>query len=776
MPGFNTNGVKPVRPDVQPQHQQPETKLPVTHYQQWYGRAVHTFQKVVNVFRYAASDKPTASQAFQVYETFSHDNIHEFQDDYHRALHHYKVASAMEYHKLASLDEREIAGQSEIVIGAGQKVTSTEHRKALANTLKCSSTQLCYQFLAEGRSIPAGFLNRALLPYFEDLLINDYGMAYDDAHQMLQVIATKVGLNNTRDITFERILELKNEIRWRLGPLDNETDHSATRQIESPLPDPDRPALAPPKLPSPGTSRYHLDEDDKAYIQNTVDKGGTLKIPKHDLLNRLKRMTFRNKSGIFLNTMAVIISTAVTAVAMSGLFAGINLIVYLGWFAAWSGGTEAIRMVKVMRAMQKMERTADFAINPTDMDALKGFDENKFRVFMKNCRYVCSHETLTRIYNAYAELEKDVENSERLSQEAINTTSEAIRFEESKARYRYRKKNLDISFELFNRLYAGAIGDLRRMENEWDKEIEVLWEHKFQKKSDKERAELFKRAANDPRVADKNYHFQTSNTDWLKDIFPALETNEELGEIEHDIVLKKAGQAMREFENPDDLKEEEAVNKYPDPISNAALLIKSGVKRYIFGFIKSAFKSTVTHGLKVGWHSVKKNVPSLEITPQLPKISVDGLVIFGFFFVSDLLLSQINSGINNSRLEQMQAHKEGRTGINSRVRTGREEIATLRKLSKVKLSSFIDTLMTLHDAHKAIMEEMNFHKTFNSVDADSPPFSRMDDYEVAVLILRHKYYEQLMAQMTVGAIGQFHKQVQNKSTALSVRMEDVISA
>ena len=771
MPIFERgSGVNPVRPEVQPQHPKPDTQLPQTDYQKFYGRMVRTLKKVIGMFSYIATDKPTSAQTFHVYETFTKGQ--QFHDGYHKALHDYKVASAMELHKLASIDERQIDGHSEIVIGSGSKASSTEAVKKLAETLKLSPTNLCYSFLAKGKSLPPGYLKRALLPHFEEELMRNYGLSMAQSSQTIQTLSAQVGLRYTSDITFERVLELKNAIRWKISP------HEVALQTDPSKPqtfDPRTPALTPPALATPGVSRYQLDDEDKEYIQKAVDSGGSLKIPKHDLMNRLKRMVLRNKSNIFLNTMGIIVSTALTAAATGGLSAGLNILIYLGWFAGWSGGTEAIRMAKVMRAMKKMEKTKDFALNPTDMEAFRGFDEEKFKTFMKNCRYVCSHDTLAQIYNCYAELEKDVEKSERLSKGAINTVDDAVRFEESKARYRYRKNNLDMSFDLFNRLYTGAVGDLQRMEEEWNRDIEALWQHKFKGMDAKKRARLFKKAAHDHRVAVKKYRFQTDKTDWLKEIFPKMASDKEWTEIERDQALERAERELRESSGPKVFKEKDKkrLNKYADHVLNATNIIKSGIRSFIMSKSKSALQTTVNHGFKVGWHGIR-NAPYLEITPQLPKISIDGLMIFGFFFVADLFLGEMNSGVNNYRLKQIKKGKKGKTGITMRERTGREEIATLRKLSKEKMVSFVDTLMTLHDAHKSIMGEMDYHKHLNRVDPLSPPFSHMDEYEAAVLILRRKYYEQVMARMTTGAIGQFHHQVQKKSAALDSRMVDVM--
>lgn len=809
MPKPGIGGFKPVVPTTG-QHAKKtsqKTGLPETDYQKVYGRIVRGLKNVISSFKSFVGAKPKASDSFQVHATFSKAMSEQFRDDYHKALNDYKIAAAMQYHHLAKIGQETTDGAKGTVIGAGSKFCTTEHLKELAETVDLSPQELCLKYLEDGRDLPVNFLEHSLLPCFEDYLQLNYNLDETDAALLLQSIARKVELNTSSDITFERILELKNHIRWQLGapaednyekdpdtgqllakPTENQVPRKtyriedtfklnpATGQLELKSTDPTRPAQLPPKLEAPGKSRYHLDHLDKQFIQRVVDKGGILKIPKHDLLNRLKRMVLRNKLNLTLNFLGVALSTAITTAGTGGVAAALNIFIYLGWFAAWSGGTEAIRMAKTIRKMQTMESNANFALNPTDMEAFKGFDEVKFRKFMKCCRYVCSHETLTRIYNAYAELEKDVEKSEKLANIPIRSISDAIKFEESKARYRYRRKNLDMSFELFNRLYTGAIGDMKRMELEWDKDVKSLWNHKFKQMLPEERAKLFRKAAHDARVAGKDYHFQTDNTEWLKEIFPQMADQKEWDKIEHDRIKQKTARELNKLPTPNELseKEKQRVNQYGSQVVNAVQMIKRGITSYLYGWGKQAFKSTVTHGFKVGWHGLR-NAPYLEITPQLPKISVDGLVIFGFFFVADLTLGQVNVGVNNYRLKQIQKGIKGKTGFNFRNRTGREELGTLRKMTKAKLSSFIDTLMTLHDAHKAIMEELDYQKHLNQVDRQSPPFSHMDDYEAAVLILRRKYYEQIMARMAAGAIGEYHRQVQKKSSALDARMSDILT-
>ncbi|OED44099.1 hypothetical protein ACH42_08340 [Endozoicomonas sp. (ex Bugula neritina AB1)] len=793
MPDLRTGSVQPVKSGTEPQGQS-ITKLPETNYQRWYSRIVSAFGKIGKKFRGRGYLRHKLADTVGVFTSHHQVGVQHFNSDYRRSLYDYKVAASMQLHDLATIREVEHDSEKEIVVGVGKYRSTKESLDTLNNTLKFTSVELCYRFLGEGKQLPAEFLTRSLLPHFEDLVDSNPNfeklMASDPhlkalianspaektkAEIFIESIAHDVGLQRNADVTFERLLELKNAIRWRFESITTtESTPETVHAHKSPV-NLDNPATSPPLLETPRKSRYQLDNEDKNYIKESVDKGGSLKIPKHDLRNRLKRALLRNKRNIVLNNLGIIISTVVTAVATGGIAAAVNVAIYIGWFAAMNGVGEAIKMAKVVKAMQKMEKSADFALNPTDMEAFKELDDDKFRTFMKACRYVCSVETLSRIYNDYAELENDVENSIKRSKAPILTASDAIAFEESKARYHYRKKNLDTSFELFNRLYTGAIGDMKRMEKEWNQGAQELWEHKFNHMSPKLRSKLFNKAASDPRVLGDQYHFETDQADWLAEVFPQMEDGQEVSDIKRRQRARMVDEALSSPSGYDHLSSDGKVtfSKRPNKVTSAVDLIKRGIKSYIYGWGKVAAQTTATHGTKIGWHSVE-NAPYLQISPQFPKPSVDGLVIFGFFFVADLLLDQLNHGVNSSRLNQIKHGHEGYTGPTNRERTGREEIGTLRSLTKKELPSFIDTLLSFHDAHKDIMEEMDYHKHLNKVDPYSPPFSHMDDYEAAVLVLRRKYQEQLMAKKAAGAIGDFYHQVQSKSDHLSKRMTTVI--
>ncbi len=300
-------------------------------------------------------------------------------------------------------------------------------------------------------------------------------------------------------------------------------------------------------------------------------------------------------------------------------------------------------------------------------------------------------------------------------------------------------------------------------------------DNKFKYMNPRERSRLFNKAANDSRVIEGNYHFRTNKTDWLKEIFPQMATDEEWTEIEKDKIARHVEKILSDQSKELSEQEKEAFNDASDQAVSTANLLIEGFSGYIFSMGKIMFRSTLTHGLKVGWKGLK-NAPSLEITPRLPRISVDGLALFGFFFLSDVFLGKVNDKVNQHRLEQIKEGEVGKTGFNQRDRTSREEISTLSSMTTQELPSFIDTLMSLHDAHKDIMGEMDYQKHLNKVDPYSPDFSHMDHYEAAVLILRRKYLEQLMAEKITGSVGQFHHHVQKKAQILDQQIASFLAS
>lgn len=766
MPTVKDSGSVALQPGQYPTEGEGAKKLATTRYEHWHGRLVSLPGAIFSGLRRILISGPSSSKALKIF-----DGLCQARKD----LSDYHIACTMELHKLCKVRESHRDGESGLELAGGSRQVTESTLQNVTQTLKSSPVDLAYKFLTDDRRLPVGFLDRALIPHFVEYCMHNFGVKEYEAEAVVYGIAQRESLVSDDSVTFERILEMKNGLKAHFS-----TPVSARTKIEPPANialNMENPALTPPALDIPKPTHYELDGADKEYIQSVVNKGTGIKIPKHDLLVRLKRFVLRNKRDIAMNTLGVVFSAVLTGVSTGGIAAAVNILYYLGWYAVWSGGTEAIRMAKAVRAMQEAEMASDFKLEPNELGILSEMDEKKFRMFMKSLRYVCSHETLTRIYHAYGDMEKDAYN--RLGMKEDDTTLDSvIRLEEGKARYLYRRDNLSKSFDAFKRLYQTATSDYDRIGQEWDKHLDTLWENKFSRMPSMVREKLFTKAANDSRVKGRFYHFQTNKSDWLHSIFPKMN---EVGVYSEEDEEKayEAYQKMIDEEMPEEeLTEEERsrFNKHADRVASTFAMAKNGIHSYLMGWVNSSFKATVSHAFKVGWHGII-GARQVEILPALPKPSLDGVVIFAFFFMADVFINRLNTAVNRERFKKIQKKEKAYTGFGPwrRERTGREEIATMRKLSKDNLPEFVERVFQLQDTHKKLLEELRMQDELSRLDPDSRPFQYMDDYEAAVLVLKHKYHQQMVSEMMTGAIGEYYRNVISKTDFLDEKLSNIIS-
>ncbi|WP_257287310.1 hypothetical protein [Endozoicomonas sp. SESOKO2] len=753
-------------------------------YGRWRGRMVSVFSGIGGFIKRLFGGGSSSAKALRVYDSFRYAAHAEFSSPIQRSLRDYHIACAMAYHDVCVLGEEKKGEEMKLVLSGGREKISEQVLNEVRKTVSSSTVELTYKYLAEDRALPVGFLKRALLPDLIQSTAKDFNVDAVTAEATVAKLAQDAGLLDDTDITFERILEIKNALRWRFAP---ET-HIPVKQVmarkgRDPVSgfDASNPAATPPGLDRPKATRYHLDEVDRTHIQNVVDKGGGIKLKNTDTRDRIKRHFLRNKRYFSLNSAAIVVSTVLIGLVSGGIAAAAALFSYIAWYGAWSGGTELIRMTKAIRALQRAEASADYKLEMNDLGVLSEMDDKKFRVFLKSLRYICSHETLTRIFNAYSALEKDAQLRLEMEREKDESNLEAvIRLEEGKARYLYRRRNLQDAFKLYKRLYTAAVSDVERMDQEWEPVLDQLWNCKFKNMDPEKRERLFSDAANDPRVIGKSYHFKTKQTGWLQKVFPKM--TDDLtsdGSISSKEAVEELERVLKE-EMPDlELTEEERsrFNTHANRVANALILAENGVRSYLNVWLKGAIKSTMLHGFKVVWHA-SESVPKLEISPYLPRPTVDGLIIFGFFFLADLFVNRYNEAINKERFERIIGKKTGKSVVwdwqGQEARTGREEMGTMRRLAKDQLEDFVDRILKLHESHKDVMKEVRLQEQLAQVNPNSPMFDHMDDREAAVLILRRQYHHQIISEMMVGAIGKYYESVMTKTAFWDQQMSYLI--
>ncbi|AMO58452.1 hypothetical protein GZ77_18955 [Endozoicomonas montiporae] len=786
MHRFRAGNFSDVRPAAAlPSLSNPNSReLGVSEYQTWKGHIVSALAFLSSGFKRLLFGKPSVHRVMSLHESFSKEASTRIPDEYHRNIKDYEIACVMQLHGIGQLQRQTIDDQRVEVLAGGTKSVKKAVMDSIKVDVELSTTELAYRFLSQDRRLPVGFLERALMPHFVDTVVRHSHDEHkntkeirDAAEKTVAEIAVSQGLREDRDITFERILEVKNRIRWYLGYQPDparahmdQCDSSANFMAF----DRSNPAATPPGLERPIANRYELDSEDKKYIRTVVDNGKGIKIPRHDLLNRLKRKALRNKKEALIGTLGTLFSTFILGVGSGGIAAVLNLLYYIGYYALWSGMTHAIRMVKALKAIQKMQLSGDFRLDGSELNYISELDEKKFRMFLRSLRYVCSHETLARIYNAYAELEKDAEKRLAMAPNAYSL-NDVIKLEEGKARYLHRRENVRKAFRLYDVLYTTVTADLRKMDKEWEGRGQDLWETKFATMNPARREALFNRAANDPRVTERTFHLETNKSGWLKTVFPGLAKKAGLSTVKRKKTLDEY-QRILDQEMPGLARNDanrEMLNRHAE---TAAHVAKDGVGLYMIKLIRDTVNSTLTHSLKLGWSFIQGS-PRQTTMPALPKPDLVGLASFGFFFTVDFVLERINTRINENRFEAIQKGRKQTTGFGPwrRKRTGREEVNTIRRLAKDKLPDFVEKTLALHKYHKELMDELKFQKELSDENPYAKPYEYMDEYEAAIMILKRQKYEFWVREMMAGAVGALHRSIQTRTDYLDSKMSDIIA-
>ena len=720
-------------------------------YGRWGGRVVSLIKGIGRLARRILGQGPSAREALSFYEQICMKTHSPSDSAVERSLNDYRIACVMAFHNVCQLGQKSQGGRVEMVLAGGTRAIDEKLLGEVESTAACTSTGLAYKFLAHDRKLPVGFLESALIPDLIQLAMNEYGATVDLAEQSVLQLMRQHKIRREKDVTFEKLVEVKNALRWQYARETQPVTESSSEGVATS-------GVCPmPVLERPRATRYQLDQEDKEYIQEVVESGGGVKLPRNDLLNKTKRYILRNKKDIALNSFSVVISAVVCGLVTGGIGSAVSIFSYIAWAGAWSGGAEMLRMAKAIRALQRAEASRDYRLDVSELGVISEMNEQKFRTFLKSLRYIVSHETLTRIFNAYSELEIDAEVRLKMREDE-SCLETVIKLEEGKARYLHRRSNLKEAFKLYKRFYTAAVEDVSRMDREWKGKIDQLWGDVFEKMPADKRQKLFNRAANDRRVTRSRFYFPTDKAEWLNDIFPKLSAQQSKGDSTGDSY--KELERILEEEMPDiDLTDEEKTqfNKRVDKVANACVLVKSGVRSYLKNWTKRIAKATTVHGLKIGWHAVR-GLPRLKVSPYLPKPSADGVIIFGFFFLAELLLAGWNNKLNERRMDRIIGKRPGKSKTLSwfrwRDRTGREEMNTMRKQSKVGMEDFVERILQLHDHHKDVMEKLRMQEKIGQF---------MNEYELAVQILRWQYNRQLIEQMTAGAIGSYYRSVISKT-------------
>lgn len=664
-----------------------------------------------------------------------------------------KVIAALKLHagkgtQLYQLDN----GSSSFI--DGEIAINTDTVEAIEKSAELNGVEMAYEYIRKGKNLPAGYLKKILFPYLtlqvteavKELKANNTQLSrtqFTAQHpkkykKLIEQLAVKVSLVDEQSFSFERMLELKKEIR---NTIVKSVEEQKSQRIKNPLKqsktDPDQLHFFSPKLDTPKKTNHFIEKEDSVHIQKiTSQERFFSKVHLKDLSNRVKRIFLRNKRNHILIGLAVIVGTIIAAIIPpAGISIGIAIAVSLatdiGYIIFWTEGTALWRKTRLIRGLKQIRKYADF-----DYTSLDKQDDKKRKALIKKLLYRCKHKTFTQIYNASAELEKQEERLKEIAKKPQKTLADSIAFEKEKALYQERYRKLKSNLFFFDLLRENIIVSRVILENRYINDLKVLWQEKFARMPAKDRAALFKNVSRDKELIIRGKQIKTKNRNWMNDIIPWLPPSPGNSNRSANYVLENT-----------DFKSLEIM------------------KRLTQGFFLNQVKKTLFSNLTNLFKLTGKRLHSVPIKPVPPNVTLEGSLCFVAFFFLEIANSHINNKQNKARMKEIAAGKKGFTRqlFHKRKRTDREEIATLRSNAKEAVEPMVDLLLdSIKDMEK--IGEILDNAKIKSKNLGMNKFSAMSDKDGAKCILKHAAMNQELAHEIDGSFNQFYKLVHKKAS------------
>ncbi len=674
-----------------------------------------------------------------------------------------KVLAALKLHAGRSIKLHR-SEDGRLGISDGKIAISTETMEAVVKSAQLSSVDMAYEYLRKGEIPPKGFLQQIILPHIHRKIRlamqyektsglpviqqqlqgrQQYGMHPEQQYEYIKNLLKKVGIEDEKTFTFERMLELKKELRNNLV-LPIEEQKSATgnkvKSIDSEALNHQQPLT---QLSEPRKTSYFIEKEDRKHIQKLASGERFFSnIHLKDVGNRIKRNILRNKRNQMLTFFILLAGAILTAIfppagMAIGIAVAVGLFTDIGYIVFWSASTALWRRVRMVRGLKQIKKYADFDYTNFDKS-----NDSKRKKLIKKLRYRCTHKTFTQIYNAYAELEKQAIKLKKMAEKEQKTLAESIALEKEKALYFERRKKLKANLFFFDKLIENVVISRTILENRHIKDLEELWNTKFKDMPPEKREELFKSVSKNKQLMIHGHQIKTSNEKWINRIIP-------------------------HWMNPDQSIEDQSIsdNTVIEPIKVSTAFKSAGLlKEMAQTFFYSQFKGTLYNNLVNFFKIAVKRGNTINITPVAPKVTLNGTLCFVAFFFVEIAADHENTKINKKRMTKILKKQPDYTRklFGKRLRTGREEVGTLRSLAKQQLEPMVDHLLQSIKSMEEIGNSLEEARQRSEL-LNKGLFGAMSDEEAAILILKHAALQQLLDQEINSAFGTFHRVVQEKS-------------
>ena len=671
-----------------------------------------------------------------------------------------QVLAALKLHTGRAI-KLHLSANGQLGFTEGKVAIGTKTMAAVVKSIKRNPVSVAYEYLRKGEELPAGYLHQVIVPHMiktvrralryqksAGLPVSEQqteGRQHfmSDSRQYIAELLERSGINSEKNISFERMLAFKQEVRNNLVLSVEEQ-----RRLLNRLPASDSSVASEgPQLEKPGPTTHFIEREDRKHIEKlTSDNGFFTKRRVKDLGHSIKRAVLRNKRNHIVTGMALLAGAVVTAIfppagMAVGIAVALGLALDTAYIAFWTINNNLWRRARLFTGLKKLKKYAE--VDHTDFDQA---GDKKRKELLNKLRYRCKHKSFSQIYDAYAELEKQAIKLEQMADNSDQSIAHSIALEKEQALYRKRRGELRANLFFFDKLIEQVTINRKIVEGRYAPDLQLLWQEKFASMDATKRSQLFSEAASNLVVA--GHQVKTQKPNWLRNTIkylPGLKTTLSI----------------------DDTDQITPVNDKKTKLFFAAGTFKSLTQASIYRTVKHSIFENMIKMVRI--IKRKATLTISEPFSSWPALS-NFLVFVGFFFV-EMGVARANSRQNQVRADSIINREKTYTRqlLGSRVRTGREEVGTLRAQAKDEVEPLVDHLLASAESMEKIGKTLAEARQ-RSAMLGRESFASISDEDAARLILTHCAWQELLQKQINGAFSLFHEIVHEKAQHLHSRL------
>ena len=636
----------------------------------------------------------------------------------------------------------------------GQMAINNATMANVVKSIKRNPVSVAYEYLRKGEQLPAGYLHQVMVPHMIKTVRramryqNTSGLSMSrqqsdgrlhfvqNPQQYLIELLERSGIDNEKSISLERILAFKQQVRNNLVLSIEEQ-----RRLLNRLPAADcRSPAERPQLPEPGQTAHFIEQEDRKHIEKLVSSNHFFaRIRFRDLGNSIKRAALRNKRNHIVTTLALLASAVVTAIfppagMAIGIAVAVGLAIDVAYVAFWSVNNSLWHRMRLMTGLKKLKKYSEL-----DYTAFDQAGDKKRQELINKLRHRCQHKTFSQIYDAYAELEKQAIKLEQMAHENGQNLTQTIALEKEQALYRKRRRELKANLFFFDKLIEQVVISRTVVEGRYRSDLKQLWQEKFADMDATSRTRLFSQVASTLVVA--GHQVKTQKPNWLRDTIKFLPRRQST------FVRGNAEQFA-------------PVNDKKSKLFKAAGTVKSVTQASIYRSIKHTIFDNLIKIVRI----IKRKATITINEPFSSKPEMANFLVFIALFFIEMGVARVNSRQNQARADAIKEQKKSYTWqlFGRRVRTGREEVGTLRSQAKDDVEPLVDHLLSSIKSMEKIGQTLVEARQRNTM-LGRENFVSISNEDAARLILTHCAWQELLDKQINGAFSQFHDVVLDKA-------------